>query len=193
MRSQPHQPSTPDTASARNGPTAADDSADPLAASARKGTSAGLAFERDEWELIVTLPRRVLIAAVAAAPIDGQAAAEGIAGIEAIASGLASPSPLVREVVASIYAESHADLGDDRAGTTDGTMVQTLAACRYAAEILSQRTAPQDAEAYRTWIQHIAAVVTGVARGAAGEVSAPGRVGLADSRFLYALGGVLRA
>jgi hypothetical protein len=168
-------------------------SADPHATSAQKSTSAGLAFERDEWELIVTLPRRVLIAAVAAAPIDGQAAAEGIAGIEAIASGLASPSPLVREVVASIYAESHADLGEEPAGSTDGALVQTLAACRYAAEILSQRTSREDAEAYRTWIQHIAAVVTGVAQGAAGEVSATGRVGLADSRFLYALGGVLRA
>jgi hypothetical protein len=177
MRSQPRQSSTPDTATDTT--------------SVRR--TAGLAFERDEWELIVTLPRRVLIAAVAAAPTDGQAAAEGIAGIEAIASGLASPSPLVREVVASIYAESHAAYQDEPVGSTDGALVQTLAACRYAAEILSQRTAPEDAEAYRTWIQHIAAVVTGVAQGAAGEVSAPGRVGLADSRFLYALGGVLRA
>ena len=68
-----------------------------------------LAFDRDEWELIVTLPRRVLMAAVAAAPADGRRAAEGIAGIEAIASGLASPSPLVREVVGSIYSESYHD------------------------------------------------------------------------------------
>ena len=159
----------------------------------QSSTPTGLAFDRDEWELIVTLPRRVLIAAVAAAPADGQAAAEGIAGIEAIASGLASPSPLVREVVASIYAESHADFEDDPVGPADATMVQTLAACRYAGEILGQRTSPEDAAAYRTWIQHIAAVVTGVAQGAAGEVAAPGRVGLADNRFLYALGGVLRA
>lgn len=170
MRSQPRQPST-------SHPT----------------SGASAAFERDEWELIVTLPRRVLIAAVAAAPTDGQAAAEGIAGIEAIASGLASPSPLVREVVASIYAESHADFEDDPVGSSDGTMVQTLAACRYATEILSQRTSAEDAAAYRIWIQHIAAVVTGVAQGAAGDVSPPGRAGLADNRFLYALGGMLRA
>ena len=150
-------------------------------------SSTALAFERDEWEVLVTLPRRVLIAAVAAAPADGQAAAEGIAGIEAIASGLASPSPLVREVVASIYAESHAGAEDDEGG------VQTLAACRYAAEVLAQRAGAEDAKAYRDWIQHIAAVVTGVAQGAAGEVAPPGRVGLADSRFMYALGGVLRA
>jgi hypothetical protein len=100
---------------------------------------------------------------------------------------------LVREVVASIYAESHADLEDAPVGSSDGTMVQTLAACRYAAEILGQRTSAEDAGAYRVWIQHIAAVVTGVAQGAAGDVSPPGRVGLADNRFLYALGGVLRA
>jgi hypothetical protein len=189
MRSQPRQSSTPAAPSAgKNTP-----SAERSSAPSERSTSAGLAFGRDEWELIVTLPRRVLIAAVAAAPADGQAAAEGIAGIEAIASGLASPSPLVREVVASIYAESHADDDDGPAGSADGTMVQTLAACRYAAEILSQRTSPEDAEAYRIWIQHIAAVVTGVAQGAAGDVTAPGRVGLADNRFLYALGGVLRA
>jgi hypothetical protein len=173
MRSQPRQSST-------SHPTS-------------PGRSTSVAFGRDEWELIVTLPRRVLIAAVAAAPVDGQAAAEGIAGIEAIASGLASPSPLVREVVASIYAESHADFAGNPVGSSDGTMVETLAACRYAAEILGQRTSGEDAEAYRTWIQHIAAVVTGVAQGAAGEVTAPGWVGLADNRFLYALGGVLRA
>jgi hypothetical protein len=173
MRSQPRQSST----------------SHPISS----GRSTSVAFDRDEWELIVTLPRRVLIAAVAAAPVDGQAAAEGIAGIEAIASGLASPSPLVREVVASIYAESHADFEDNPVGSSDGTMVQTLAACRYAGEILGQRTSVDDAAAYRTWIHHIAAVVTGVAQGAAGEVPAPGRVGLAENRFLYALGGVLRA
>ena len=49
------------------------------------------------------------MAAVAAAPAEGRRAAEGIAGIEAIASGLASPSPLVREVVGSIYSESYHD------------------------------------------------------------------------------------
>jgi len=48
-----------------------------------------------------------------------------------------------------------------------------------------------DAAAYRQWVSHIAAVVIGVAQGAAGEVRT-GRVGLVECRFLYALGGVLR-
>jgi hypothetical protein len=150
-----------------------------------------LAFDRDEWELIVTLPRRVLIAAVAAAPVEGRRAAEGVAGIEAIASGLASSSSLVREVVASIYSESHEE-PTDLFG--EGEAVQTLAACRYASEVVGARSTAEDAAAYRDWLRHLAAVVTGVAQGVSGLGDEPaGRVGLAESRFLYALGGVLRA
>jgi hypothetical protein len=43
-------------------------------------------------------------------------------------------------------------------------MLQTLSACRYASEVLAGRAADEDAQAYRTWLCHIAAVVTGVAR-----------------------------
>ncbi|HEX6870101.1 MAG TPA: hypothetical protein VF163_03295 [Micromonosporaceae bacterium] len=150
-----------------------------------------LAFDADEWNLIVTLPRRVLIAAVSAEPAEGRAAAEGIAGIEAIASGLASASPLVREVVGSIFAENHQEPADVTASGESAT-VQTLAACRYAAELLSQRCEAADADAYRDWLTHIAAVVTGVSQGVSGSAAVSGRVGLAESRFLYALGGVLR-
>lgn len=154
-----------------------------------------LAFDRDEWELIVTLPRRVLMAAVAAAPAEGRPAAEGIAGIEAIASGLASTSPLVREVVGSIYSEAYHESplhADEVIGAGESGMVQTLAACRYASEVLGTRATPDDAGAYRDWLLHIASVVTGVAQGVTAPSAAVGRVGLAESRFLYALGGVLR-
>jgi hypothetical protein len=147
-----------------------------------------VSLERDEWELLVTLPRRVLMAAAAAEEADGHGAAEGIAGIEAIAAGLASPSPLVREVVASIYSESHQEptelLGD-------GDALQTLAACRYASELVAARCSAEDADAYRGWLHHIAAVVSGVAQGMSG-IGASGRIALVESRFLYALGGVLR-
>jgi hypothetical protein len=147
-----------------------------------------LAFERDEWELVVTLPRRVLLAAVAAAPADGRRAAEGIAGIEAIASGLASRSALVREIVAAIYAESHQD-HDEPATDADVITVRTLAACRYAAQVVADRCGADDAASYREWLLHIAAVVSGVAQG----VSAPAQArGPTMSRFLYALEGVLR-
>ncbi len=150
-----------------------------------------LSFDRDEWELLVTLPRRVLIAAVSAEPPDGRGAAEGIAGIEAIASGLASPSALVREVVASIYSESHQEPAE-LLGDPDSDVLRTLAACRYASEVLTAHGDPDDARAYRGWLHHIAAVVSGIAQGAAGGDRA-GRVGLVESRFLYALDGVLRA
>jgi hypothetical protein len=161
-------------------------------------------LDRHEWELVVTLPRRVLLAAVAAAPADGRRAAEGIAGIEAIASGLASDSPLVREAVNAIYAESYqdsADAGED----TDVITVRTLAACRYAAQVVARRCGAADADAYRKWLLHIAAVVTGVAQGVAAPAAGPGRgpSGLtgatpgaarepATGSFLYALDGVLR-
>ena len=148
----------------------------------------GLSFERDEWELIVTLPRRVLVAAVASAPAEGRLAAEGIAGIEAIASGLASTSPLVREVVASIYSEDYPTVRSESLDETSVEVVPTLAACRYAAEVLAARVSESDATAYREWLLHIAAVVSGVAQGVAGV----GRVALSESRFLYTLGGVLR-
>src|SRR5262249_44450563 len=115
---------------------------------------------------------------------------EGIAGIEAIASGLASTSPLVREVVAAIYAESHQDPDDP--GDADVITVRTLAACRYAASVVASRCGPEDAAAYREWLLHIAAVVTGVAHGVARTHSDRGPTGLAESRFLYALDGVLR-
>jgi hypothetical protein len=170
--------------------------------SSRVPVRPSLAFDRDEWELLVTLPRQVLLAAVAAAPADGRRAAEGIAGIEAIASGLASGSPLVREVVSAIYAESHQDaLGGG--ADADVISVRTLAACRYAASVVARRSSPQDAAAYREWLLHIAAVVTGVAQGvAAAPAVAVGRPagspedgprGIVPSRFVYALDGVLRA
>ena len=149
--------------------------------------SAALAFDRDEWELIVTLPRRVLMTALASAPGERRAA-EGIAGIEAIASGLASPSSLVREVVGSIYSENHRE-PEELIGDGDVGAVQTLAACRYASEVLGARCDPHDAAAYRQWVSHIAAVVTGVAQT---DTAHTGRLALAENRFVYALGGVLR-
>jgi hypothetical protein len=150
-------------------------------------------FDRSEWELVVTLPRRVLLAAVAAAPADGRRAAEGIAGIEAIASGLASTSPLVREVVSAIYAESYQE-PDASSDSADVISVQTLAACRYAAQLVADRVSAQDTAAYREWLLHIAAVVTGVAQTVAapsGPALTAGR-DLGESRFLYALDGELR-
>jgi hypothetical protein len=159
---------------------------------------------------MVTLPRRVLLAAGAAEPDHAnRTVAEGLAGIEAIAAGLASSSQLVREVVASIYAESWHRATDEH-GDGELGILQTLAACRYASEVLAQRCEPADAQAYRNWLYQIAAAVTGAARESQ-PVVAPGatpglepgahegatvasgpRQAVVEDRFLYALGGVLR-
>lgn len=158
------------------------------------GTRASSAFDRGEWEFLVTLPRRVLLAAVAAAPADGRQAAEGIAGIEAIAAGLASTSALVREAVSAIYSEDYPEAPASGDGPEVLT-VQTLAACRYAAQLLAERCGPRDTHAYREWLLHIAAAATGVTARAPVAVSAPGTAGPygpAQPRFLYALDGVLR-
>jgi hypothetical protein len=159
----------------------------PVAATRLSHAALSLAFSRDEWELVVTLPRRVLLAAVAAAPAGGRRAAEGIAGIEAIASGLASSSALVREIVGAIYAESVPDT-EESAADAGVTTVRTLAACRYAAQVVAARTGIDDAAAYRGWLLHIAAVVSGVAQG----VTAPPHIPPPDGDFVYALEGVLR-
>ena len=126
---------------------------------------AQLAFGRDEWELVVTLPRRVLLAAVAVAGDGGRRIAEDVAGIEAIASGLASTSPLVREIVAAIYAESHHE-PQAAPGGAELETVRTLAACRYAAQVVAARRGPGDADAYREWLLDIALAVSGAGPGA---------------------------
>jgi hypothetical protein len=166
----------------------------------KRNSQAALLFSRDEWELMVTLPRRVLLAAGAAEPAN-RGVAEGLAGIEAIAAGLASPSPLVREVVSSIYAESWHRATDEH-GEGELGILQTLAACRYASEVLAQRCEPGDAEAYRSWLHEIAAAVTGAVTSATRVAAADDRelatvpsrppLAAAEAGFLYALGGVLR-
>jgi hypothetical protein len=147
---------------------------------------AAMSFARDEWELLTTLPRRVLVAAASAEADSGRrTVAEGLAGIEAIAAGRSSSSRLVREVVAAIFAEEDSaaqpvlELHDPEA-----EIDQTLTACRHAGVLLSIRGADVDADAYRQWISEIASAVCGASR--IGGVLGIGaqRVSLAERRFL---------
>src|SRR5439155_14251425 len=67
-------------------------------------------FRRAEWDLLVKLPGRVVVAATSAqADPARRTVAEGLAGIDAIAAGRASASRLVREIVAAIYDEPDDD------------------------------------------------------------------------------------
>jgi hypothetical protein len=143
-------------------------------------------FARDEWELLTTLPRRVLIAATSAeADSHRRTVAEGLAGIEAIAAGRASDSALVREVVTAIYAEEDADTPTAEEFTDRAAGInQTLAACRHASEVLDTRGTRADAEAYRSWLTDVAAAVCGAAR-TGGMVGFGGaRISVAERRFL---------
>lgn len=158
-----------------------------------------LAFEPHEWELLTRLPARIMIAATSAeTDSDHRTVHEGLAGINAIAAGSGSPSDLVRAVVASIYAEADDDpptaeqFRDRQAGITE-----VLVSCRVAALVLDSRVTPDDAQAYRAWVEAIAASVTGAARSA--EVSGMGAVtrsaggrSQAEQQFLSDLAEALR-
>lgn len=124
------------------------------------------AFRPDEWDLVIRLPARVMIAATSAeADGDERTVAEGLAGIDAIAAGTISDSDLVRAVVGAIYAEEDPDppsaeqFLDRHAGITE-----VLVNCRAASAVLQSRADPADANAYRQWITSIAARVCGASR-----------------------------
>jgi hypothetical protein len=148
-----------------------------------------MAFDRDEWELLVTLPRRVVVAATSAEPdTPRRTVAEGLVGLEAIAAGRSSPSRLVREVVAAIYAAEDGTEADDAAAEVfndpDAGIAQTLAACGHANAVLGRRASRVDADGYRAWLAEVAAAVCGAAH-TGGMLGLGGvRVSLAESRFL---------
>jgi hypothetical protein len=146
-----------------------------------------LPFDPDEWELLVKLPGRVVVAATSAqADPPWRTVAEGLAGLDAIAAGRASASRLVRDVVTAIYAET----GEDPpvAGKVRERTADVLAGCRSAARVLAERASREDFDAYRHWLEAIAARVCRVARtggvlGVGGQLVSP-----AERKFLAELG-----
>src|SRR2546423_4114324 len=112
-----------------------------------------LPFRRVEWDLLVKLPGRVVVAATCAQPDDARrTVAEGLAGIDAIAAGRASASRLVRDIVAAIYDEpDDAELTDRPLDIAGG-----LADCRTAARLLTERAGRLETDAYRHWLGAIA-------------------------------------
>jgi hypothetical protein len=148
-------------------------------------------FGRDGWELLVRLPGRVVVAATRVqAGTARRTVAEGLAGISAIAAGRGSASRLVREVVAAIYAETDdrpvAQLGDRPSGTAD-----LLASCRSAARLLAERAGPEDHDAYRHWLEAIAARVCQAARTGGLLGLGAGLPSPAERQFLADLSGAL--
>ncbi|MCW2642130.1 MAG: hypothetical protein JWP76_4436 [Dactylosporangium sp.] len=137
-----------------------------------------MSFPPAEWDLLVRLPGRVLIAATAVERDSVRhTVAEGLAGMEAIAAGRASPSRLLRDVVAAIYAEQAGD-GDPRefADPRSG-IASVLADCWVAARTLEKGASGADAAAYRHWLVDIAVTVCSATR-------VEGRTTPAERRFL---------
>jgi len=149
-----------------------------------------LPLRRDEWELLVRLPGRVVVAATSSeADSARRTVVEGLAGIDAIAAGRASASRLVRDVVAAIYAETGAEepaaeeFHDRPAG-----IAEVLDACRTVGRLLRTRAGREDRDAYRHWLEAIAARVCQASRsggvlGMGGPLVSP-----AEQRFLADLG-----
>jgi hypothetical protein len=164
-------------------------------------------FRRDEWELLVRLPGRVAVAATSAVGTPDwrrsagstaevnrgrQTVAEGLAGIDAIAAGRFSASPLVREVVAAIYDET----GDEEPAAEEFRdrergIAEVMAGCHTGAALLTGRVGREDADAYRHWLESIAARVCRAAR--SGGLFGVGGMPITEteSRFLADLGAAL--
>ncbi|MET7393469.1 hypothetical protein ABZS66_08250 [Dactylosporangium sp. NPDC005572] len=143
-------------------------------------TRVDLPLRRAEWDLLVRLPRCVLVAACA-----GDEQVDAVAGVEAIAAGQRSRALLVRGVVAAIFAEQLTDADID-ARSADASTV--LADCGHAVRLLDERLGADVAHAYGEWLMDIAASV-GRAAWQPGVLRLGGiDVQLAERRFVNAIG-----
>jgi hypothetical protein len=152
-----------------------------------------MSFRREEWDLLVRLPGRLVVAATLAEPgTHRRSVAEGLAGIDAVAAGRSSMSRLVRDIVTAIYDEPDDDQlpGDERIDPVTA-VAEVLIACRSAAAVLAERLGREDADAYRHWLESIATRVCHATR--SGELFGyPGHpVSAIQRQFLAALGHAL--
>ncbi|MEU8375154.1 hypothetical protein AB0C22_18780 [Micromonospora sp. NPDC048894] len=155
---------------------------EPPSAGRRAAPLTTAAYSAVEWDLLTTLPGRVLVAA--ASPGPGRPArdvAAGLVGLDAVAAGRASDSDLVRAVAAAIYARhdgataptgsATAPTGSATAPTGSATAPTDSAAalaggladpaelpqvCRAAVRVLRRRADPADSAAYRQWVESVA-------------------------------------
>ncbi|WP_426509956.1 hypothetical protein ACPPVO_04160 [Dactylosporangium sp. McL0621] len=144
--------------------------------SGRPAVGVDLPLRRPEWDLLVRLPRAVLVAACA-----GDERVDAVAGVEAIAAGQRSRALLVRGVVAAIFAEQ---LTDNDIDDTAAEPVAVLADCGYAVRLLAERIGPDVALAYGEWLMDIAASV-GRTAWQGGRIRLAGvEIQLAERRFV---------
>ncbi|MGC4809469.1 hypothetical protein ACLQ29_02935 [Micromonospora sp. DT228] len=161
---------------------------EPPSAGRRAAPLTTAVYSAAEWDLLVSLPGRVLVATTAPDPGRPERGVRaGLAGLDAVAAGRASDSDLVRAVVAAIYAR-HDGTSPPAERRTD--LVDVLAACRTAGRVLGRRADPADSAAYRQWVQSVAARVCRAVPGP-GERRADQPATPADRRFLDRLGAAL--
>lgn len=160
--------------------------------------STDLPLSRQEWELLVRLPRRVLVAATSAERDSGKhTVAEGLAGIESIAAGRALNSRFVRQVVAAIYAEQ--DTADDEAPAAEEFhdpqvgIAAVLEEAGAAIRVLNDRMPLTDTQAYGHWLLSIATAVCEAARSGGFLGLGGATVSIAEQRFLDDLREALHA
>ena len=119
-------------------------------------------FSDGEWGLLAGLPQSVLTAA-SAAESDGarRTMAENAAGLDAIAAGRESASPLVAAVAGEVVTR----VGDPEAGeelpviepADPGAMISdVLARARTASVLLARKVDEGEAGAYKHWLVSIA-------------------------------------
>ncbi|MEE6261984.1 hypothetical protein [Plantactinospora sonchi] len=129
-------------------------------------------FSDDEWGLLVGLPQSVLTAASAAESDGGRRTrSENAAGLESIAAGRESASPLVAAVAGELVAR----VGDPEAGEElpviepadpKAMIADVLARAASAAKLLDGRVDEGEAGAYKHWLLSIAEhVVTAASTG----------------------------
>ncbi|MFY1585613.1 hypothetical protein ACN267_14010 [Micromonospora sp. WMMD734] len=129
----------------------------------------GFGFSDEEWGLLVGLPQSVLTAA-SAAESDGarRTRAENAAGLETIAAGRESASPLVAAVAGEIVSR----VGDPEAGEElpmispadpQALIDDVLVRAGQATTLLAGKVDEGEAGAYRHWLVEIADQVVGAA------------------------------
>ncbi|MEV4656223.1 hypothetical protein [Micromonospora sp. NPDC049301] len=129
----------------------------------------GFGFSDEEWGLLVGLPQSVLTAA-SAAESDGtrRTMAENAAGLETIAAGRESASPLVAAVAGEIVTrvgdpESGEELPVIEPADPRAMIDDVLLRAAEAAALLGARVDEGAAGAYKHWLVKIAEQVVGAA------------------------------
>ncbi|MCW3817503.1 hypothetical protein ONA91_23910 [Micromonospora sp. DR5-3] len=129
----------------------------------------GFGFSDEEWGLLVGLPQSVLTAA-SAAESDGsrRTMAENAAGLESIAAGRESASPLVAAVAGEVVSrvgdpETGAELPMIETADPQALIDDVLARAAQASALLAGKVDEGQAGAYRHWLVEIAEQVVGAA------------------------------